>query len=555
MLLIGGLSGLIVLGLGGLAAAYAMLQRQSVPIHQLLPADTQLYATLTLGSSTLPHIETLRRAFPEVVNYRDDPVTAHDLATLLGVDMTTDVVPWVGAEAAVALWGLPLDTLETLGDVPDLLAQTDGSQVVILVAARDRSGARAFLDKQRSYRERQGATFGRIEANGVTIYAEEQARRSPLSAFALLHGYVVFANDAEAIAEMAAREPRGDDTLSASPHFTAVLAELPADRLGFLYMPGPAATALLRAAGQGLSNVPGACLCVQQIVSLADRVETMHGAGLSLTVQDAGLRLDLTTVLDKALLSEENFAALTAQVEPVDPARTGELSSAALGVWSMRFPDDFGARYLAFLEGTPGAPEQLETVEEVLGADLETDLFAWMRGEAVVAYFPGDEQTTTTFALRIQVSDRQAAEGGLRRIFTGLARANGMPDGPIPVQIGANVYDVVETEAGRIGYSVNGDEVVIALGEPALRAMSAAGPMLMDDAGYQAAVAALPAPNGGIIFLEMGELRALLEAVDDTAAAAAARLAPFQALVAAGALGTDPEGVARASLILVLAEE
>lgn len=101
---------------------------------------------------------------------------------------------------------------------------------------------------------------------------------------------------------------------------------------------------------------------------------------------------------------------------------------------------------------------------------------------------------------------------------------------------------------------IDGFSGLIVLGLGSL-ADSAAGPMLMDDVSYQAAVAALPAPNGGVIYLEMGELRALLEAGDDTAAAAAMRLAPFQALVATGAPGTDSEGVARASLILVLAEE
>jgi hypothetical protein len=555
VLLIGSLSAVIALGLGGVAAAFTMLQQRAIPIPQLLSADTQLYATLTPGLDTLPHLEALRRAFPELLDYAADPTTAQSLAELLGVNVATDVAPWVGGEGALALRGLPLDALDTLSDLPDLLAQPDGGQMVILIAVRDRGRAQAFLDKQRAYREGQGAVFRHSEAVGVSIYADERATKSPITAFAIVRGYMVFASDADAIAALAARDPRGDDTLSASPHFAAVVEALPAERLGFLYMPGLAASALLRAGGQQLSNLHGACLCAQQILSLADRAETMHGVGLSLTAQEAGLRFDLTTVLDRALISDENFAALTAPVEPVAAAWAGELSSAARGAWSLRIPDDFGARYRQAVDNLPGGAAQLAAVEEALNIDLEADLLSWLRGEAALAYFPGDAQTATPFGLRMHVADRSAAERGLSAIFVGLANAYGLDAGPTPVQIGANLYQAIDTPDGRLGYSLSGDELTIALGEPALAAMTAPEELLMENAGYQATLAALPSPNGGVIYLGIGELRAVLESVGDDGAAAAARLAPFRAVVAAGAPGTDAAGVARASLIFTLASE
>ncbi|ACL26379.1 hypothetical protein [Chloroflexus aggregans] len=141
--------GLLLIVIGTSALAFNLLSQRASAIPELLPAETQIYAAITPNLSDLPNIDRLRRAFPETFDYQNTDETADFLQECFGVTFAEDIAPWIGAEAAVTFYGLPIDqlggamgesanplnplaTLDPLEDV-DL----SNANVLLIVAARD----------------------------------------------------------------------------------------------------------------------------------------------------------------------------------------------------------------------------------------------------------------------------------------------------------------------------------------------------------------------------------------------------------------------------------
>ena len=553
LIIIGVLVGVILIGVGGTALAFAMLNQRPNSIPQLLAADTQLYAAITPNLTDLPNIERLRRAFPEALDYQSDATTVDGLREALGVSVAEDISPWLGTEVAVAVSELPFDALPPIGADPAALAELPEVKIALILASRDAERAQAFLDKQRAHREGKGEQFATSSAGDVTIYAQQSDEPSPIAAFALLRDYVVFASDPALIAGMAERDREGADTLQASPDFQAVLAGMPADRIGFVYVAGEPIATILRASSEQAAQINPAGQA--QIAESLAAIEALHGVGFSLAVVDAGLRFDATSAFERAALSAESLATISASGQPVAAERAGRVSDTALGVMSFRIPATLGESVSQAIGGLPDGEAQLEQYEQALGLDLQDDLLAWFHGEAVLAFFPGADDVPVTGYFALTPADRGAAERGMAKISGALGAALGGGElGLEEQEIGGATFQAVGTPAGMAGFGFVGDDLVLGFGEAAMAAAVGEGADLAESAAYQAGLAALPSPNTGTMFVDVRAIVALAREQGGLDAAAAERLAPFRALVAAGAPGLDERGVSRMSALLVIGD-
>lgn len=232
----GGLAGILLIVIGGAALAFTLLTQRANNLPELLPAETQIYATFTPNLSDLPNIERLRQAFPETFDYQESETTSDLLAERFGVTFAEDIAPWIGAEMALALYGLPIEELTNLSGLepadpmnPFSTPLDRETNILLLAAVRDQRAAQAFLDKQRAFREQKGERFTTNTINNVTIYASE-SDTTPFAAFALARNTVVFANKAENIATLVQQE--NDSTLARNTSFQTVIQALPGDRDG-----------------------------------------------------------------------------------------------------------------------------------------------------------------------------------------------------------------------------------------------------------------------------------------------------------------------------------
>lgn len=553
LLIIGGITvGMLLIVIGASALAFNLLFQRASAIPELLPAETQLYAAITPNLSDLPNINRLQQAFPETFDYQNTDETADFLQERFGVTFADDIAPWIGPEAAVAVYGLPIDqlgraisestnpfnppaTLDPLEDV-DL----SNANVLLIVATRDQRAAQAFLDKQRTFREGQGERFTNSTTGGVTIYASE-SDETPFAAFALARNMVVFANNAASIMKLI--EQRSESTLARNAQFQAVLQSLPNDRIGTIYIAGEALArfveSLFESGSLDESN--------PTIADIRSAAQAMRGVGFTMAVIESGLRFDAVTVFDQTRLSNDVREQLRNFRPTVSPERASNVSSAAIGVFSFSIPADWGKQ----LRNQAEVDSSLRNLETSLNLDLDRDLFDWFFGEAVIAVLPNDSRNLPAggyFALR--VADQVAAQRGMQRLTELLEDLIGLRF--TETSLGRTQVQAFEESDLFFGYGFNGNDLVIAVGRQAMEAAFGAEQKLASFATYTNALKALPSPNSGVFYVNLNAARDLANRLGNSPVDpdTERRLAPFRAITSSGTPSLDDRGAMRGTLLL-----
>ncbi|NTW00749.1 MAG: DUF3352 domain-containing protein [Oscillochloris sp.] len=559
MLLIGGgVLALILIAVGAVVLAGQLFTKRPNSIPQLLAGDTQIYAAITPNLSDLPNIERLRQAFPEAVDYQNDESVNKQLKESLGVTFNEDVAPWIGTEVAFAISGIPFDDMlnpeaAALGESPDIT----NSKVVFVLTSRDEKAAQAFLDKQRQFREGKGEQFTSSQAEGATIYARQGGDPSPIAAFGLVRGNVIFATNSDLITAIATRDANGKDTLAASTRYQQVLAALSADRLGFVFVNGePMAQALQANRDQFVAELPEAT--ANQLLEQLKSVDALQGVGFSFSVLADGVAFDAITVFDRAGLSQATLDQLKEAGNPVSTERVGSVSADALAAVSFRLPSTFGEQIRQNIESTPDAAEQVAMMEEQFNIDLDRDLFSWLEGEGTLVLMPGEEiagsPLPVTGYIAIKPSDAAAAKDGMGRIMAAIDKASEGQLGLHEETIGGvawQAFGVADEVAG--GYGFVGDDLVIGIGLKTLETVASPAKPLSGEPVYQLGTKVLPAPSASLMFVNLPSIVSLMEeqaAFDDPTVTE--RLKPFKAITGGVTPGIDDKGVSSGRLFFVI---
>jgi hypothetical protein len=321
----------------------------------------------------------------------------------------------------------------------------------------------------------------------------------------------------------------------------------------------PLASALSANREQMIGQLQGAT--ADRLREQLKSADALQGIGLSISVLADGVAFDALIQADRAKLTETTLDQLKESTDPVSADRVARISTDALAALSFRLPASLGQQIREAITSTPGAEEQVASMEQQFGLDLDRDLLSWLQGEATIVLMPGEDvagspsPVTGYFALK--PNDRGAAEDGMKRIITAIDKASDGQLGVHEEQLGGVAWQVIGPEqqvAG--GYGFVGDDLVIGIGKGTLAAVASPKAPLSGSPAYQAGLKALPTPNGGLIFVNLPAVVSLAKSEGGLSDPTVAdRLKPFKAITAAGAPGIDEKGVARSRLYFVISGE
>ncbi len=247
---IGGLAITLIAAVLGALFIYwfTTVQRGPAPA-ELLPADVQLYASLSPTLSDIPEQPRIERALSEVFGLTMPADAATNVAAVLGVKLDSDVITWIGSDIAVVVRDFTPVTNDVAADL------VENGEVLVFLASRNDPLAKIFLDKYLDVRRNRGETFTEQRAGDTTIYVGEIT--SPLRAVGLIEHYLVFSNRPEALLDLAAGPDR-PDRLASVPAFQQFRETIATVRSGALYTDGsPAAEAARSAVRTWLVKVLG----------------------------------------------------------------------------------------------------------------------------------------------------------------------------------------------------------------------------------------------------------------------------------------------------------
>jgi hypothetical protein len=164
-------------------------------------------------------------------------------------------------------------------------------------------------------------------------------------------------------------------------------------------------------------------------------------------------------------------------------------------------------------------------LEEALppGLDLNADLLDWMDGELGLTVLAPEaagrgfaDLPLPTVALLFEVRDPAQPDDGLRHLAAVAERAGWLPSG-VPreeEQAGLPVRRLPLFEGLELTWGALGSWFFVTTGSAALLASAAAEGGLAASPAYARLVRALPSPNTGIVYVQVGDTVRWLESLD-----------------------------------------
>ncbi|HUG48331.1 MAG TPA: DUF3352 domain-containing protein [Candidatus Limnocylindria bacterium] len=476
------------------------------PLAKFAPADSVLYieARLDLPGDQRDNVIELMSNFP---GFADPASFDQKIGELLdevfesspsGVDWQTDIEPWFGGQLVVFM-----DSFESGQGTPQ-------SGTVVL-SVKDAAAVERFLDEQMS-----SADYEPGEHREVTIWTGRLGtERASLAttADALLVSYRI--EDMHSAIDVQAGEADG---LADDERFSASMAKLATDRLLALYVDGEAVT-------ESLGSVPMGGVLDEQLA------------------QAPGTIVGQLRAAEDHLLLEMRMQPRAGQSFPDLPqSRTSTLASSfpagVLGYGELR---DLGqglrtyvTQVLEFVGASPGmGGGSLPDLEQFLGTPPE-DFLDFVGDTAVAVSADGDGYGGGLVAV---VTDEDVARQRLDRLVTSLRTMLAFAGPNVPLTIEEETHNGVpatvfrlRAEAGMdlpfssFSYAIaNGRLLAGVDGFVAAALTRGEGQSLASSAGYSRALAAAGESNAGLFYLNMGELRRIIEtemSADDRAEAA-----------------------------------
>lgn len=355
--LVVGLLLLVILILFGRTWAARWLGADSQAIARVMPQQLIAFAEIDLMQLQNDESQAVANAFADLLDVaevpfsREDPTTAFNifdqpLNEWLGLTVSNDVRPWVGFNAAVALFPAP----------------ADGAQMPWLLAAtiRDTDTAELFIDK---------------------VNSSSPTDRGNQPAASRVGNVLLLAADAATLALVSADGPK----LADLSLFQETLAHLPEQRALTVYIDQPQSYF----SGLPFSEIGGTTAVAEPLLDLWPTYTAVGLAGYAIK---SGVQLDVVGV--HAGLSETQQALLAAQTAGVTIDQQLPANTAVL-LMGQR-PDLIWATLKQSLDGLGYSAADIDEASEMFsglfGFNLDTDLLASLNSGYAVAVVP-DSQT------------------------------------------------------------------------------------------------------------------------------------------------------------------
>lgn len=367
------------------------------------------------------------------------------------VDVMSDLLPWIGREASIAV----LDVQST-GDreVPPIL---------LSLATRSESRSDEFLDKVRDAMEDEGFSFDQETYRGTrVVYQVPRHDGAFAPAFATTMNMVLVATDLDTLrAAIDASESKSSSVLANSEAYRQIMADLPSNRVGYVYVDGK--TLLDQLAREG-TQVEG--------------LEAVEGLGAAFRLSSRGLTVDYALRFDTGELSRSREEAM--QRPPTSRSTAQVLPEDSLAYWAEQ---DARMTWQGLMDTAHSIEEFGDAVWEVdsilqdindrTGFDIDRDLLSEMTGEYALALvpdrtgFPGSEDTPLGLVLVTEVARPNQIRATLRELGQALAETGIVAS--LPVE--QNNMTLLDTGSGwTLAYGLASDFLVIGSSPAAVEA-------------------------------------------------------------------------------------
>jgi hypothetical protein len=510
--------GMVLLALVIVCGALAIGTSAWLGLHRtnqaarVVPAQTSVFVCISPSLLQIPQLYNAREligavgvfaAFPGVVEAGE--AIQQDLHYDLDVDLKTDILPWIGREAGIAV----LHTDHTSTDAGGVSPSSRPS-LIIAIASRNERASDAFLADLQSQLERQDVEFRAKTYRGTQMTQMVPPDGGGMSlAYATFNHLVVIATDLDTL-RSSIDAAAGDDVpvLYDQDTFKDVLSELPANRLGYVYVDW---TVLMGDVWEDLQDLP---------VPIG-RLQAAETLGIAPSLTKDGLRFDFFANYDLGALSRAEEESLRHSPNPhklvaVAPADSlVYVSGQDLSLMWESFEDsELGEEFQALFQ----------ELEQVVGVDLADDLFDSMSGEyawVLVSDSAGFEYESVPLGLLlfVEVKGRARVEDSLGDL-AGFLVAEGSFDlheeeiNEVPVWLLENRHDHT-----TFGYGFRGDYLFIGSSENMIElAAKAEDSPLAKSEVFEAAVRPLPLESLGYVYVDVQQgVEIAYEAMDDTA--------------------------------------
>ena len=486
-----------LLVLGGLAVVFILANPPAAAggvsaLARYAPANSALYVELRLDlpGDQRDAVISFMRHFPGFADPGSfDQKVSDTLDQLLragdgDLSWSEDIEPWFG------------------GQLVFFAGELEGGQGTpqsgtAVLSVKDRAALDRFMEK-----EGVASTYDASEHRGVTIWTGRLAGERTSVAVtgdALLISYRI--EDMHAALDVSAGERNG---LTDEARFSGAMSKLLGDRLLGLYLDGEAITEMMGGVPltggrlPGLEQAPG--IVVGQL-----RAEAQHMLLEMRLLPRAGQSLPV--------LPQNRSSTLAAQF-PADAVGYAEMRDLGQGV------KQFVSQFLGVMGGGNGDPFPPPDIEQFLGAPPE-DFLDFLGDAALAVSADGDRYGGGLVA---ELTDEGVARQRLERLVTSL-RLMATFGGGLPLTIEEEDHGGVTLTVLRLE-EIDGDEVpfssislAIANGRLLLgvddfvtEALDrTAADSLAGSASYARALTAAGETNGGIFYLNMAEIRAIVE--------------------------------------------
>lgn len=484
--------------------------------------------------------EERRRTRAELAQFKQG------LLATTGLSYQQDVKPWLGQEVTWAVTTLDIDRDTSNGKQPGYL---------LAIATQDPQRSREFLQLFWQKRAIAGTDLVFEQYKGVKlIYGDTsvvaaKAQESPgqgkkgkeqqpisapipsLASAVVGDRFVLFANHPKVLRDAITNVQAPDLNLSSASFYEQALQTLTRSRIGLTFV-----------------NLPRLATWVSGSAPVTQEASSL-GSGSTRPVQMMALALELS---QQGLLAETALLTADAPDEPVVPELSNPVAAlryipassplSASGTDLDHLWQQLATQLKSYDTLAQATSQSLANLNDHWGIDLPSDVFSWVKGEYALGLLPTSpnaalldakpssslKQTPQTQSDWIFVAQRQetdAAQQGLERLDT-IAKQQGLSVGSLklgdqtvsawtrlttPALGKQRITQTLEAEVRGVHATVGQFEIFtssLAAMDAALKAVQ--GPMTTDER-FQQAIAPLPKPNEGYLYLDWATSQPLLE--------------------------------------------
>lgn len=478
------------------------------PVIASVPANTKMYIGIDLINAQPDKLNRVVKPFAEASGSatKDTNAAIQDLDKQLkesaGVTFSDDIMPWIGKTAGMAIQDIQLDK----SGAPQKI------DLLIAVQSRDNAKADAFLKKIRdSIETKSDKKLTESTYANVTIYSQKSETSSNFSnGFAFARsGDVVLLSMTEAGVQAAIDAQKGD-SLAKDKAYLDLAEKLPKDRMMTMYMAPQKFIdmymALLKSSPSTAATLPEG---TQQL--LKEQYEKMNGMGMSLTMVEAGLQMDILAdyVPEKLTTTEKNaFNQIKIPLKTVEmlPENTllfagGQIASENWKIFREQMIKTGNITQAEY-------DESMSQFEKQFKFNPDKDLLPYLGGEVMLALMPSSQGLFQQYNLNLGMVMAMESTDPAKMSATVDKLAAAMP-----ALIGAPLDRKEATGLTYYNYKMTGAEIfAMGTGKPYLLLGTSGGVLenlfatkssLASSARYQTAIKTLPSGTLPTLYLDL----------------------------------------------------